>query len=133
MVDVFSLVLLSLVAILWGTTNALMKKGVEGIEKCEVANASWLRNIWEEIKFLVTNWRYVGSYGINQLGSLIYYYTLGYCDLAIAGPLTNTMTFVVTYLSDGYFLGGSGQGGVNRYQKAGLFFICAGIVCCLCA
>lgn len=137
MVDVFSLVLLSLVAFLWGTTNALMKKGVEGIEKCSVPSSSWYRNLWEEIKFLVTNWRYLSSYGVNQLGSLIYYYSLGYCDLAIAGPLTNTLTFVVTYFADGYFLKESGQQEARAdsifYKKAGLLCICAGIICCLCA
>lgn len=136
MVDVLSLVLLSIVAILWGTTNALMKTGVEGIEKCGVPNSSWWRNIWEEIKFLVTNWRYVGPYGVNQLGSLIYYYALGYCDLSIAGPLTNTMTFVVTYFADGYFLKGSKsnkQDSGSVYKKAGLVCICAGIICCLCS
>lgn len=137
MVDVVSLVLLSLVAILWGTTNALMKTGVEGIEKCSEVNSSWFRNLWRELKFLVTNWRYVSSYGVNQLGSLIYYYALGYCDLSIAGPLTNTMTFVVTYFADGYFLKGRteevGYSKGNIYRKAGLVCICAGILCCISA
>ncbi|ODN00815.1 Transmembrane protein [Orchesella cincta] len=134
MVDAFSLLLLSLVAILWGTTNALMKTGVEGIEKCGEKATSWYQRVWEEVKFLVTNWRYVSSYVVNQTGSLIFYYTLGYCDLSIAGPLTNTMTFVVTFFADGYFLKGrSDQRGSNLYQKAGLVLICAGVVCCLCA
>jgi drug/metabolite transporter (DMT)-like permease len=131
MLDCFSALLLLVVATLWGTTNALMKKCSEGIEKCESQSASWIRNWFEEIKFIAKNWRYLSVYGVNQCGSLIYYYALGYCDLAIAGPLTNVMTFVVTYFADGYFFKDNVKS--NKYQKAGIVLICVGILICLSA
>lgn len=130
MLDYFPLLLLSLVAIFWGITNALMKKCSEGIEKCERVSSSWIRNLWEELKFLIQNWPYLLTYGVNQCGSLIYYYALGYCDLSIAGPLTNTMTFVVTYFADGYFFG-KDNNERNNYHRVGLVLICAGVLLCL--
>lgn len=123
-------ILLPLVAILWGVTNALMKKCSEGIEKCESESHSWIRNFWEEIKFLIQNWKYLSTYGLNQCGSLLYYYALGFCDLSIAGPLTNTMTFVVTYFADGYFFERQSEES-NKYHKVGLVLICTGILLCL--
>jgi drug/metabolite transporter (DMT)-like permease len=131
MLDYFPAILLSLVAILWGTTNALMKKGAEGIERCSSPSNSSIRNFFQEIKFLAKNWKYLCSYGVNQIGSLIYYYSLGFCDLSIAGPLTNTMTFVVTYFADGYFFGKSSISERNIYEKVGLCSICLGVLLCL--
>lgn len=130
MIEFFAVFLLFVVALLWGTTNALMKKGAEGIERCSTPSTSWIRNLWEEIKFLVKNWKYLLSYGVNQLGSLIYYYALGYCDLSIAGPLTNTMTFVVTYFADGYLFGRA-DSERSIHQRIGLGFVCAGVLVCL--
>jgi len=129
MPDIISVVLLSLVAIIWGITNALMKQGAEGIERCSSSSKSWARNLLEEIKFLLKNWKYLLFYGINQLGSLLYYYSLGYCDLAVAGPLTNTMTFIVTYVADNFMFGHKNSN--NTYEKVGLCCICLGILLCM--
>lgn len=135
MIDIISFISLFIVALLWGCTNALMKKYSEGIEHLEQENTNQgqigkLYSLISEVKFLIKNWQYLLTYSVNQLGSLLFYFTLSYCDLSIASPLTNTLTFVVTFVADGYLFP-KGESGYNIYNKVGLVCICGGVLCCL--
>ena len=55
--DLFAVFLLFAVALIWGLTNPLMKKGSVGIEKCASSESSWVQNFLLEIKFLLMNWK----------------------------------------------------------------------------
>jgi len=120
------MILLVFVAVLWGITNGLMKKYVKGIEKVEEQN--FLKNLLNEFLFIVYNWKYLLSFGANQMGSLLYYHALGQYDLSLASPLTNAMTLAFTYISDKVLFAEESK--QNIYEKVGLLFVCCGVLIC---
>lgn len=76
----YEVLLVITVALIWGFTNPLMKYGIDSKVKSTKRiseNLTKLRWLIEEIKLILFNWKYILAYGINQLGSLLYYYTLG--------------------------------------------------------
>ncbi len=91
-----------LVALVWGCTNPLLKKGSQGIE--EVHGRNRLTQVLAELQFLALNWRYAVPFLVNQSGSLLYYLTLAEADISLAVPITNSLTFIVTTLA-GRWLG----------------------------
>jgi len=128
--DPWALLYIITVALIWGLTNPLMKKCSKGIETCAsegTSSSSWISSLFLELKFLFTNWQYCLAYLLNQCGSLLYYYTLGQVDLSIASPLTNTLTFIVTYLA-GILLFGEKDEESNIEKKIGLTFVCSGVL-----
>lgn len=62
------------VAILWGVTNPFLRKGAEGVERVKVEGS--VRRLLYEAKFLVSNYRYVVPFLLNQSGSVVFYLTL---------------------------------------------------------
>lgn len=82
-----------LVAVVWGVTNPLMKIGTSGIERVQGTN--WISKVLLELKYLALNWKYSVPFVLNQLGSLLYYWTLSTANLSIAVPLTNSLTLVI--------------------------------------
>ena len=84
------------VALLWGTTNPLMKKGSAGVEKISYQNR--LVQLVMEIKFLALRWQYLVPFLVNQTGSVLYYFTLSQADISLVVPITNSLTFLVTSL-----------------------------------
>lgn len=91
-----------LVALLWGCTNPLLKRGSRGIEG--VRGEGRLTQLLAEVQFLALNWRYAVPFLVNQSGSLLYYLTLAEADISLAVPITNSFTFLVTTLA-GRWLG----------------------------
>ena len=85
---------LTAVALLWGGTNPLMKKGSAGIEKINRSNK--LLQLVSEVKFLAMRWQYSLPFLLNQSGSLLYYITLSQADISLAVPITNSLTFLMT-------------------------------------
>ncbi|CAH1774456.1 unnamed protein product, partial [Owenia fusiformis] len=88
---------LTVVAMLWGCTNPLLKRGGEGIENIKKKSA--VSQFLAELVFMVCNVKYIVPFLINQSGSLLYYITLGSADLSLAVPITNSLTFLFTMLS----------------------------------
>ena len=78
-----------LVGVIWGSTNVLMEKGTS--KSLSFAFLPEFLNTFLHPEFLV-------PYGLNQLGSLLYYFQLGKADLKVAVPLANSITFLVTAL-----------------------------------
>ncbi|KAF5297202.1 hypothetical protein FQA39_LY12217 [Lamprigera yunnana] len=85
------------VAILWGGTNPLIKRGSKEITKVKAKNP--LMQFLLELKYLVTNYEYLIPMGLNQLGSIIYFFTLQHVDLSLTVPVANSLTFVFTAIS----------------------------------
>lgn len=60
--------LLLLVGVIWGVTNPFLEEGVKGKQE-DLSWKSFLKTI--------LNFRFILPFGVNQLGSLLYYYGLG--------------------------------------------------------
>ncbi|XP_003707200.2 transmembrane protein 234 homolog isoform X1 [Megachile rotundata] len=119
-----SIVYLSFVALLWGVTNPFIKKGAKGLEN--VKASSKFGQFFKELAFLVTQLKYIIPFIINQLGSVLYFLTLGNADISLAVPVTNSLTFVITAIT-GWFLG---EEKIHRNMYIGMILILVGTVLC---
>ena len=96
--DVFSQTLsFATVALVWGITNPLLKRGSVGVEK--IKRIGRLQQLLAELIFLALRWQYVVPFLINQTGSVLYYVTIGQADISLAVPITNSLTFLVTSIA----------------------------------
>ncbi|XP_043483773.1 transmembrane protein 234 homolog [Leptopilina heterotoma] len=119
-----SIMLLVVVALFWGTTNPFMKKGAVGIERIKAS--SRFKQLLQETLFLFTNFKYLAPFVINQIGSVVYYFTLQTTDLSLAIPVSNSLTFLITALT-GRLLG---EGNIHRNTYIGMLFILFGTTLC---
>ncbi|PIK55974.1 hypothetical protein BSL78_07122 [Apostichopus japonicus] len=104
--SVFSAVL---VALLWGVTNPLMKRGGQGIDKIQRSN--FFLQFLAELKHLFLNWQYLLPFILNQSGSVLFYVTLATSELSLVVPVTNSLTFLFTTVTGsllGEDIGGKG-------------------------
>lgn len=113
------------VALVWGGTNPLLKRGSAGIENIKCSNRFW--QVLMELKFLATKWTYAVPFLINQSGSLLYYFTLGQADLSLAVPITNSLTFLVTTVV-GHLLG---EKVTSNWTYAGVITVACGVGLCV--
>ncbi|CAL8285107.1 unnamed protein product [Lota lota] len=125
MVSVVEVLCLLLVALLWGCTNPFLKRGTEGIENVKRTNK--VLQVLAEVKFLFLNLQYLVPFLLNQLGSLVYYFTLATTDLSLAVPVTNSLTFLLTVLT-GKILGEEFGG---KRAVGGMFLTMVGITLCI--
>ncbi|XP_071050209.1 transmembrane protein 234 homolog isoform X3 [Onthophagus taurus] len=93
---------LILVALLWGATNPLIKRGSKDIVK--IKESSKIKQFILELKYLFTNIHYIVPMALNQLGSILYFFTLQNAEISMAVPVTNSLSFVVTAIT-GVILG----------------------------
>lgn len=86
-----------------------------------------VRRLLYEAKFLVSNYRYVVPFLLNQSGSVVFYLTLASTDLSLAVPVCNSLALVFTMVT-GKILGEDigGKGAV-----LGLFLTTLGISICV--
>ena len=113
------------VALLWGTTNPLMKKGSAGVEKISYQNR--LVQLVMEIKFLALRWQYFLPFLVNQSGSVLYYFTLSQADISLAVPITNSLTFLVTSLVSRFM----GERVNSNWTYVGMALVVSGVALCV--
>ncbi|KAK8388749.1 hypothetical protein O3P69_020629 [Scylla paramamosain] len=113
------------VSLLWGITNPLLKRASVGIENIKMSNP-FLQTL-HEVKFLATRLSYVCPFLLNQLGSVLFVYTLGSADLSLAVPLSNSLTFLVTTVA-GRCLG---EDTTSRATWIGAGLVCVGVALCV--
>ena len=69
------------VAIIWGVTNPLIKRGSAGLKKLtsrtEYKRAKGLQKVWLDLKYLATEWSYLVPLLINLSGSVLFFASLG--------------------------------------------------------
>jgi drug/metabolite transporter (DMT)-like permease len=113
-----------LVSLCWGFTNPFIKRGSQGVELIAEKHPKYtqLYEIW----YLATRWQYVLPLLINLSGSSVFYYLLGDAELSLAVPITNALTFVMTFLA-GSLLGEK----LTRKDVIGISCILLGVVICV--
>ncbi|CAH1371930.1 unnamed protein product [Tenebrio molitor] len=109
---------------LWGGTNPLIKRNSKDITKIKAD--SWFKQFLLEIKYLLTNTKYLVPMALNQSGSVIYFLTLQSADLSLSVPVANSLTFVFTAIS-GWILG---EQLPKRNTILGVILILAGTTLC---
>ena len=115
-VSLTSVLLVLVTAVLWGSTDALMKYFSPPVQGSNSGLASYFLS-------LVKSPAYLGCLVCNQAGSLLYYYSLATAPLSIVSPVVNTGKVLVN-VSVGRLLGER-----LTYRKlAGLSIILVGIV-----
>lgn len=113
------------VALVWGITNPLLKKGSAGVEK--IRGHGRLRQLLSEVVFLALRWQYVVPFLINQTGSVLYYVTIGQADISLAVPITNSLTFLVTAITGRMM----GEKIPTCTTYTGIVLVLVGVACCI--
>ena len=113
------------VALLWGATNPLMKKGSAGIEN--ISCSSRILQLVMEVKFLALRWQYAVPFLLNQSGSLLYYLTLSQADISLAVPITNSLTFLITSLVSRLL----GEKVHSNWTYVGMILVLSGVALCV--
>ena len=113
------------VAVLWGVTNPLIKRGSKGIEHIKQDNR--LFQFLAELKFLVCKWQHMIPFLINQCGSLLFYYIIAQADISLAVPITNSLTLIVTMVT-GKFLGERVD---SKWTYVGVAMVSMGVTLCV--
>ena len=113
------------VALIWGGTNPLMRKGSAGIEDIKCGNS--VSQFFAELKFMLTTWTYIVPFLLNQSGSLLYYLTLSTADMSLAVPVTNSLTMIFTTLTGKI----CGENIGNRQTYIGMALVAFGVVLCV--
>merc|ERR1740128_681572 len=90
--DVLSLALMLLAAVLWGATDSLIKLFAPPQLKSRSAGG----NVLPDFLALVQCPGYLACQGLNQIGSVLYYYTLAL--LSVVSPAVNTGKVIVNIL-----------------------------------
>ncbi|XP_050081026.1 transmembrane protein 234 homolog [Anopheles maculipalpis] len=123
-VDMYAVLSILLVALMWGATNPFLKRGSIGYN--ELKANSKLGQLWLEVRFLISRWQYLLPLLINQLGSVVYVLTLQRTELSLTVPMANSLTFVFTAITARLL--GERQSGWKIY--CGMALVILGTVIC---
>jgi multidrug transporter EmrE-like cation transporter len=113
MVDYVSLFFMIATALTWGITNPFIKRA-STLSLSQPTNKP--KTFFSNLYNLLTSWRYILVQLINWSGSVLFLFALGKTDITIAVPVTNSLTFVVTELTDTWILKAQ-----ERKNKTGLY------------
>lgn len=86
-----------LVAMVWGCTNPLLRRGSEVVDPGP-ASTGVMATLTQLVRTLA-NWRFTVPFVINQSGSLLYFWLLGSTEISMAVPIVNSLTFIFTALA----------------------------------
>ncbi|XP_017476793.1 PREDICTED: transmembrane protein 234 homolog isoform X2 [Rhagoletis zephyria] len=111
---------LVVVGLLWGATNPFIRLGSEGIDNVDTGSR-W-RNLWLEVRMISTRFHYWIPFLLNQLGSVLYVWTLQHINIIVAVPVANSLSFVFTAIT-GYCLGEKLPG---KSVTIGTLLVCLG-------
>ena len=105
-------------AVLWGVTDALMK------QTAPPSSSSSSSSVTSTLLSLISSPAYLSLLLVNQLGSLLYYFSLSLAPLSIISPVVNTGKFIVT-ATTGRFLG---EPNPSQRKAAGLLLLLLGVI-----
>ena len=128
----------ALVGALWGCTNPLLKEGssssVRAAEEERSKQAEQQQEqhwLWSQLRLLLgvlTNWRFVIPFAVNQSGSVVYVYLLGSSDISLAVPICNSLTFCFTAITS-FMLGEKLGDPVKTFS--GIALVLIGVTLCV--
>ncbi|KAF4659230.1 hypothetical protein FOL47_007674 [Perkinsus chesapeaki] len=117
-----------LVGFLWGATTPFLKEASgDSLSKEELKLPKW-RQIVISLWHLLLRWKFLLAYGINQAGSIGYYYLLGSHDLSVAVPAANSLSFGFTALTEALCLNRTLP---DKYTVIGSGLILFGVFLCM--
>lgn len=128
------------VSLLWGTTNPYINKHTNNNNSSnekqqhndDLQNNIKQKNIIQrtiyDMQQLVTNYKFIFFYVINQLGSIYYISMLSTVPISILSPCCNSITFIITAVAS-YIIGENIN--INKYTIIGSILIITGFVLCL--
>ena len=116
MEELLPLLSLVLSAVLWGVTDALMKQ--------TAPPSSSSSSIGSTLLSLISSPAYLTLLLVNQLGSILYYFSLSLGRLSVISPVVNTGKFIVT-AATGRFLG---EPKPSQRKIAGLVLLLFGVI-----
>ncbi len=88
-----------IVAIIWGSTNPLLKKGSVGVETVDTSRNNKIKKALLQLKWLLLTPSFTLPFLLNQCGSVLYYIVVANSDISLAVPVINSLTLVVTALA----------------------------------
>eukprot|EP01100_Stratorugosa_tubuloviscum_P009409 TRINITY_DN3952_c0_g1_i1.p1 TRINITY_DN3952_c0_g1~~TRINITY_DN3952_c0_g1_i1.p1 ORF type:complete len:133 (-),score=43.34 TRINITY_DN3952_c0_g1_i1:20-418(-) len=117
------------VALIWGITNPLIKKGSKGVStiKPKMNQSNFLYQLIAEFKYLFARWEYVLPLAINWLGSILFIWALGNSEISLVVPITNGLTFLFTFLTSKLL----GDIEINISALCGIFLVVIGVWFCV--
>ena len=116
MEELLPLLSLILSSVLWGVTDALMKQ--------TAPPSSSSSSIGSTLLSLISSPAYLTLLLVNQLGSILYYFSLSLGRLSVISPVVNTGKFIVT-AATGRFLG---EPKPSQRKIAGLVLLLLGVI-----
>lgn len=139
---------LTIVGMLWGCTNPLLKqgstgvsgngndkdegktvkeeKGEEGGEGGRKTEGSIVMRALKDILFLLSRWRYVVPFLVNQLGSVVFFWRLSGSDMSLVSPVANGLAFFFTAVTEMLFFNGK----VTARAMLGSALVVVGVSLC---
>lgn len=108
------MILIVLAACFWGATNPFLKNGAIGLEEESSVFGKFVR--------LLKNWQFLVPFGLNQFGSLLYYYSMGQYPISIAVTVVNALTLIITTITS-YALGEAKLGTVHLDRPFFYYFL----------
>ena len=97
MLDLPTLGAFVLVGALWGCTNPLLNRASQSRPYTPHPHRGW--NFVREVGHLLSNWRFVLPFALNQLGSVAYVATLGSSAISMAQPICNSLSVLFNCLT----------------------------------
>jgi len=112
------MIFIVLAAMFWGITNPFLQNGAEGLDKEEKLVGKFMK--------MVSNWKFLCPFLINQCGSIMYYLSMGQYPISIAVTMVNALTLVVTTLTS-YAIG---ESKLSFDEFIGMTLVLSGIILC---
>lgn len=156
MIHFIEVVWLTIVGMLWGCTNPLLKQGSSGVagedsstndntteaespsgeeeeegggrgEKTKkVEKKNIIKTALKDILFLLSRWRYVVPFLVNQLGSVVFFWRLSGSDMSLVSPVANGLAFFFTAVTEMIFFNGK----VTARAVLGSTLVVLGVTLC---
>lgn len=89
----FEFLILFIIGFLWGSTNFLIEMTYYDYDKLEN-----LRFFEKSVLFLKKNYKPLIFFLLNQLGSILFYFSLGKINLSLTVIISNTFSFIVNII-----------------------------------
>ncbi|EES11767.1 hypothetical protein BDA96_06G011500 [Sorghum bicolor] len=84
------------VGLVWGATNALMRRGALVWDRRARASYPSGGNVFRRWAALLLTWQYSAPFAANLCASAAFFALLGAAPISVAVPVTNAVTFAAT-------------------------------------